>query len=341
MTTIALVDALEVLDSRGNPTLEAVVVLDSGAAGRAIVPSGASTGAHEAVELRDGEKERYGGKGVRKAVANVVEMIGPALVGEDASAQADIDQLLIDIDGTANKANLGANATLGVSLACAHAAAAEYGLPLYRYLGGVAATTLPVPMFNILNGGKFKAEAKAPIDIVVRRHEYANGGSTGWHKHPYPVYVTVVSGEVTFYEYGDPTCTPHVVTAGKGYVDDGSGHIGRNLSGAPAVDVSVIMAPEVEVRDASRSVDAHQGKRGAGLGVHHRAREWPAVAGGCDLDTADCRRSDRPRLPDGAPRTVARDAHPDDGRRDGVRPAPTVRLRHHLEAVARAVADAV
>lgn len=98
-------------------------------------------------------------------------------------------------------------------------------------------------MSDPVNGGKYKAEAKAPIDVVVRRHEYAAGGSTGWHKHPYPVYVTVISGEVTFYEYGDPTCTPHVVTAGKGYVDDGSGHIGRNLSGAPAVDVSVIMAP--------------------------------------------------------------------------------------------------
>ena len=139
MTTIAARRrATRYLDSRGNPTLEAVVVLDSGAAGRAVVPSGASTGAHEAVELRDGEKERYGGKGVRKAVANVIEMIGPALVGQDASDQSGIDQLLIDLDGTPNKANLGANATLGVSLACAHAAAAEYGLPLYRYLGGVA-----------------------------------------------------------------------------------------------------------------------------------------------------------------------------------------------------------
>ncbi|HUR16961.1 MAG TPA: phosphopyruvate hydratase [Candidatus Limnocylindrales bacterium] len=167
MTTIALVDALEVLDSRGNPTLEAVVVLDSGAVGRAIVPSGASTGAHEAVELRDEEKERYGGKGVRKAVGNVIEMIGPALVGEDASAQADIDQLLIDIDGSTNKANLGANATLGVSLACAHAAAAEYGLPLYRYLGGVAATILPVPMFNILNGGKHALDSTDFQEFMV------------------------------------------------------------------------------------------------------------------------------------------------------------------------------
>jgi len=154
MTTIELVDAHEILDSRGNPTLEAVVVLDSGAVGRAAVPSGASTGAHEAVELRDGEKERYGGKGVRKAVINVIETIGPALLDEDAADQAAIDQLLIDLDGTPNKANLGANAILGVSLACAHAVAAAYGLPLYRYLGGIRANTLPVPMFNILNGGK-------------------------------------------------------------------------------------------------------------------------------------------------------------------------------------------
>ncbi len=167
MTTIALVDALEVLDSRGNPTLEAVVVLDSGATGRAIVPSGASTGAHEAVELRDGEKERYNGKGVRRAVANVLETIGPALIGEDASAQAEIDQLMIDLDDTPNKANLGANATLGVSLACAHAAAADYGLPLYRYLGGVAATTLPVPMFNILNGGKHALDSTDFQEFMV------------------------------------------------------------------------------------------------------------------------------------------------------------------------------
>src|SRR5688572_18093352 len=159
MTTIELVDAYEILDSRGNPTLEAVVVLDSGAVGRAAVPSGASTGAHEAVELRDGEKGRYGGKGVLKAVANVIETIGPALVDQDASNQAEIDQLLIDLDGTPNKSRLGANATLGVSLAVAHAAAAAYGQPLYRYIGGSLANTLPVPMFNILNGGKHAVDS--------------------------------------------------------------------------------------------------------------------------------------------------------------------------------------
>jgi enolase len=167
VSLIEAVDAHEILDSRGNPTLEAMVVLDSGAVGRAAVPSGASTGAHEAVELRDGEKSRYGGKGVRKAVINVVETIAPALIDQDAAEQAAIDQLLIDLDGTPNKANLGANAILGVSLACAHAVAAEYGLPLYRYLGGVRADTLPVPMFNILNGGKHALDSTDFQEFMV------------------------------------------------------------------------------------------------------------------------------------------------------------------------------
>src|SRR6187200_2813301 len=150
MSAIAEVRAREILDSRGNPTVEVEVELESGAMGRAAVPSGASTGAHEAVELRDGDKERYGGKGVLKAVANVIDIIGPALLDQDASDQAAVDQLLIDLDGTPNKGNLGANAILGVSLACAHAVAASHELPLYRYLGGVGARVLPVPMFNIL-----------------------------------------------------------------------------------------------------------------------------------------------------------------------------------------------
>jgi enolase len=167
MTNIELIDAQEILDSRGNPTLEVVVVLDSGAAGRAAVPSGASTGAHEAVELRDGEASRYGGKGVRKAVANVIETIAPALLDLDAAEQAAVDDLLIDLDGTPNKGNLGANALLGVSLACAHAVAAAYGLPLYRYLGGVRARTLPVPMFNILNGGKHAADSTDFQEFMV------------------------------------------------------------------------------------------------------------------------------------------------------------------------------
>jgi len=154
--------AREILDSRGNPTLEVDVLLTGGAFGRAAVPSGASTGVHEAVELRDGDKNRYGGKGVRKAVLNVNTEISDALCGLDASEQVRIDQIMIDLDGTPNKGRLGANAILGVSLAVAKAAAEAQGAPLYRYVGGVSATTLPVPMMNIINGG---AHADNPIDI--------------------------------------------------------------------------------------------------------------------------------------------------------------------------------
>lgn len=154
MTTITHVLAREVLDSRGNPTVEVEVYLESGARGRAIVPSGASTGAHEAVELRDGDKERYLGKGVLKAVQNVNDVIAPKLEGMDALEQVAIDRLLIDLDGTPNKGKLGANAILGVSMAVARAAAEALGMPLYAYLGGFNAKVLPVPMMNILNGGK-------------------------------------------------------------------------------------------------------------------------------------------------------------------------------------------
>ncbi|MDI6872477.1 MAG: phosphopyruvate hydratase [Bacillota bacterium] len=152
--TIADVYAREILDSRGNPTVEVEVTLADGTTGRAAVPSGASTGQFEAVELRDGEKERYGGKGVRRAVENVNKLIRPEVVGLSAYEQVSLDQLLIELDGTPNKGKLGANAILGVSLACAKAAAESLGLPLYQYLGGVNAKTLPVPMMNILNGGK-------------------------------------------------------------------------------------------------------------------------------------------------------------------------------------------
>jgi enolase 1/2/3 len=154
MTTIVDVFAREILDSRGNPTLEAEVELESGVIGRAAVPSGASTGEHEAVELRDGDKSRYLGKGVLKAVENVNEKICDELIELDAADQASIDSLLIELDGTKNKGNLGANAMLGVSLACAKAVAQTLGMPLYRYIGGTNAKTLPVPMMNILNGGK-------------------------------------------------------------------------------------------------------------------------------------------------------------------------------------------
>ncbi len=148
------IHAREILDSRGNPTVEVEVILADGATGRAAVPSGASTGMHEAIELRDGDNKRYLGKGVQKAVQNVNETIAPRILGYDALDQAGVDQILLELDGTPNKKNLGANATLGVSLAVAHAAAASVALPLYRYLGGANAKVLPVPLMNILNGGK-------------------------------------------------------------------------------------------------------------------------------------------------------------------------------------------
>jgi len=162
MTAIADIHAREILDSRGNPTVEVDVVLDGGAVGRAAVPSGASTGAHEAVELRDGDKKRYGGKGVQKAVEAVNGEIFDALSGMDAEDQSAIDRVMIELDGTDNKGRLGANAILGVSLALAKAAAMESGLPLFRYVGGVSARIMPVPMMNILNGG---VHADNPIDL--------------------------------------------------------------------------------------------------------------------------------------------------------------------------------
>ncbi|PKU25736.1 phosphopyruvate hydratase [Telmatospirillum siberiense] len=162
MSAITDIHAREILDSRGNPTVEVDVILESGAFGRAAVPSGASTGAHEAVELRDGDKKRYGGKGVLKAVEGVNGEIYDALAGFDAEDQLHVDRTMIELDGTPNKARLGANAILGVSLAVAKAAAEEAGLQLYRYVGGTFAHTLPVPMMNIINGG---AHADNPIDI--------------------------------------------------------------------------------------------------------------------------------------------------------------------------------
>ncbi len=162
MTEIVDITARQILDSRGNPTVEVDVVLEDGAMGRAAVPSGASTGAHEAVEKRDGDKKRYGGKGVLAAVEAVNGEIYDALSGSDAEDQRRIDQMLIDLDGTPNKGRLGANAILGVSLAVAKAAASSSALPLYKYVGGVSARVLPVPMMNIINGG---AHADNPIDI--------------------------------------------------------------------------------------------------------------------------------------------------------------------------------
>ncbi|MBX3007178.1 MAG: phosphopyruvate hydratase [Melioribacteraceae bacterium] len=170
MTTIVDVWGREVLDSRGNPTVEVEVLLESGVIGRAAVPSGASTGEHEAVELRDGDKARYLGKGVQKAVDNVNNKIADQLIDFDATEQVAIDNLLIELDGTPNKAELGANAILGVSLACAKAAAESFGLPLYKYIGGTNAKTLPVPMMNIINGGSHADNTVDFQEFMVMPH---------------------------------------------------------------------------------------------------------------------------------------------------------------------------
>ena len=162
MTEIVDIQAREILDSRGNPTLECEITVSSGAAGRAAVPSGASTGEHEACELRDGDKARYGGKGVKNAVENLRGRLGPILLGMDAADQGALDRAMLEEDGTPNKKSLGANAILGASMAAARAAAQAHALPLYRYLGGVAAKTLPVPLMNILNGG---AHADNNVDV--------------------------------------------------------------------------------------------------------------------------------------------------------------------------------
>lgn len=162
MSEIVDVNAREILDSRGNPTIEVEIALSSGVKGRAAVPSGASTGENEAIELRDGDKTRYGGKGVLKAVANVNEIIFPEITGLDVLQQLELDRMLLELDGTENKSKLGANALLGVSLAAAHAAANYLDVPLFRYLGGTNAKVLPVPMMNIMNGG---AHSDAPIDV--------------------------------------------------------------------------------------------------------------------------------------------------------------------------------
>src|SRR5512143_3632832 len=167
MSTIIEVHGREIIDSRGNPTVEAEVVLSSGATGRAAVPSGASTGEHEAVELRDGDPKRYVGKGVLEAVRNVNEVIGPRLEGMAAEDQVTIDQEMLDVDGTPNKSHLGANAMLSVSMAVARAAAQDSGLPLYRYLGGPLARVLPVPMMNILNGGAHASNNVDAQEVMV------------------------------------------------------------------------------------------------------------------------------------------------------------------------------
>ena len=168
MSEIVDVNAREILDSRGNPTLEVDIILDSGATGRAAVPSGASTGVNEALELRDGDKDRYLGKGCQKAVDNVNDIIAPAIIGMDAIDQAGIDNTMLELDGTDTKSKLGANAMLGVSLSIAHAAADELGIPLFRYIGGTNAKSLPVPMMNIINGGSHSDAPIAFQEFMIR-----------------------------------------------------------------------------------------------------------------------------------------------------------------------------
>ena len=186
-TTIERIRAREILDSRGDPTIAVDIFLEDGARGTAMVPSGASTGKHEAVELRDGDQKRYRGKGVQVAVGNVDDVIAPELIGEDASDQSGIDRILRDLDGTPNKSKLGANAMLGVSLACARAASAAVGLPLYRYLGGPLARTLPVPLMNVLNGGRHALDSAdlqeymlAPVGMTSFR-EALRAGAEVFH----------------------------------------------------------------------------------------------------------------------------------------------------------------
>jgi enolase len=183
MVIIADVIGREILDSRGNPTVEVDVILEDGTVGRAAVPSGASTGAHEAVELRDGDKGRYGGKGVSKAVSFVNDEIADRVVGLDAREQVALDAAMIELDGTSNKGRLGANAILGVSLATAVAAANSLGLPLYRHLGGLSARTLPVPMMNILNGGKHAEPRRAGGDHRGDREGRLQAGRADSHRH--------------------------------------------------------------------------------------------------------------------------------------------------------------
>ena len=168
MSEIVDVNAREILDSRGNPTLEVDIILDSGATGRAAVPSGASTGVNEALELRDGDKDRYLGKGCQKAVDNVNDIIAPAIIGMDAIDQTGIDNTMLELDGTDTKSKLGANAMLGVSLSIAHAAADELGIPLFRYIGGTNAKALPVPMMNIINGGSHSDAPIAFQEFMIR-----------------------------------------------------------------------------------------------------------------------------------------------------------------------------
>src|SRR5437868_14765793 len=225
MSTIISVHAREILDSRGNPTIEADVTLSSGAAGRAAVPSGASTGEHEAVELRDGDQKGFGGKGVLEAVKNVNEVIAPRREGMSAEDQIVVDYAMLDLDGTPNKSHLGANAVLSVSMAVARAAAQDAGLTLYRYLGGPVRNVLPVPMMNILNGG---AHAANNVDfqefmiVPIGAESFAEGLRTGvgvFHgleKVPAKRNLSAAVGDEGGFEIGRASCRERGESGGVG-----------------------------------------------------------------------------------------------------------------------------
>jgi len=273
MMTISSLRAREILDSRGNPTLEVDCVLASGALGRAAVPSGASTGDHEAVELRDGDAKRYRGKGVRKAVSNVGEVIAPAILGMDAFDQAGVDGCLIELDGTSNKGKLGANALLGVSMAVAHAAAATLEVPLYRHLGGAHAHVLPVPLMNVVNGGahadnnvdlqefmivplgapSFREALRCGVEVfhalhgVLKKRGLATavgdeGGfapNLGSNEEALQVLITAI--EAAGYKPGEQVALALDVAASELWQDDGSGYVlagegGKKLTSAQMVD---------------------------------------------------------------------------------------------------------
>ena len=273
MMTISSLRAREILDSRGNPTLEVDCVLASGALGRAAVPSGASTGDHEAVELRDGDAKRYRGKGVRKAVSNVGEVIAPAILGMDAFDQAGVDSCLIELDGTSNKGKLGANALLGVSMAVAHAAAATLEVPLYRHLGGAHAHVLPVPLMNVVNGGahadnnvdlqefmivplgapSFREALRCGVEVfhalhgVLKKRGLATavgdeGGfapNLGSNEEALQVLITAI--EAAGYKPGEQVALALDVAASELWQDDGSGYVlagegGKKLTSAQMVD---------------------------------------------------------------------------------------------------------
>ncbi|GAC1415055.1 MAG: phosphopyruvate hydratase [Actinomycetota bacterium] len=274
MTTIASVHAREVLDSRGNPTVEVDVVCADGSLGRAIVPSGASTGAHEASELRDGDDKRFGGKGVRQAVDNVNQQIASELIGRDASDQRALDRLLLDADGTENKRRLGANAILGVSLAAAHASAASQGVPLFRYLGGSNAHILPVPCLNVLNGG-----AHADNTVDVQEFMIAPVGAASfseairWGAEVYQSLKSVLKSKGLSTAVGDEGGFAPNLASNEAAIEQLMAAI-EKTGLAPGDDMAIavdVAATEIYTKDGTYDF--------AGEGVKRTASEWVAVLG--------------------------------------------------------------